>query len=148
MKEQGIPIKLDVWQITSEFAIIKQYDDELSVMFKFWDSNQNEVLDQVGCLNFSGVWTVKYSRFNKTRYYPNEIEHELKSYYLEIENSIWLDELKKGRDKIDKDWKKYDHRNYKHYVFQNNSYFIEIVASIVEFEIIAKPEYQKNIWDN
>lgn len=52
MKEQGIPVKLDVWQITSEFAIIEQYYDEVTVLFQFWDENKKEVLDKVGRLFF------------------------------------------------------------------------------------------------
>lgn len=52
MKEQEIPVKLDVWQITSEFAIIEQYYDEVTVLFQFWDENKKEVLDKVGRLFF------------------------------------------------------------------------------------------------
>lgn len=43
MKEQGIPVKLDVWQITSEFAIIEQYYDEVTVLFQFWDEKKRSL---------------------------------------------------------------------------------------------------------
>lgn len=146
MKEQGIPVKLDVWQITSEFAIIEQYYDEVTVLFLFWDENKKEVLDKVGRLFFSGVWTMRYSRF-KTRYYPNEIDHEFRSCYLIVKNSKWLNSLKRERSKRDKDWRKYDQRKYKHFVVNNNAYYVEIIAPKVKFDIIDKSEYLWRRWD-
>jgi hypothetical protein len=128
--ETGLPIELDVWPITSEYSIIEQYDDEIIINFKFWNKNQKTVKNKMGCLTFNGVWALRYSKFNKTRYYPNEIEHNFHSYYLEIQDSDWLKSMENDRSAFDNEWEKYDYRKYKHYVFQNNSYFIEIIKKI------------------
>jgi hypothetical protein len=146
-KDIAIPILLDVWQCTSEYAIMEQYDDSIRIRFKFWDSNQNEIANQTALLIFKNVWECKYSRFNKTRYYPKEIEHTYKSYYLKISNSSWLEEEKNKRTNYDANWKKYDKLLYNHYVFQNNSYYIEIIATDVEFKIEGRLMHNENIWN-
>lgn len=148
-KDTAIPIVLEVWQCTSEYAIIEQYDNNIHIRFKFWDNNQNEVADKTALLVFNEVWELKYSRFNKTRYYPKEIElpHKRKSYYLKLLNSSWLQEEKNKRTNYDANWEKYDRREYNHYVFQNNSYYIEIIATDVEFKIESRVMYHENIWN-
>jgi len=146
-KDIAIPIILDVWQCTSEYAIMEQYDDTIRIRFKFWDNNQNEVANQTAMLIFKNVWECKYSRFNKTRYYPKEIEHTHKSYYLKIPNSSWLEEEKNKRTNYDTNWGKYDRREYNHYVFQNNSYYVEIIATDVEFKIEDRLIHNENIWN-
>jgi hypothetical protein len=145
--ETGLPIKLDVWPVTSEYSIIEQYDDEIIINFKFWNKNQKRVKNKMGCLRFNGVWALRYSKFNKTRYYPNEIEHNFHSYYLEIHDSDWLKSMENDRRAFDNEWEKYDHRKYKHYVFQNNSYFIEIIAGTVEFKIKNITRHYRKIWN-
>lgn len=35
-KDTAIPIELEVWQKTSEYAIIEQYDDSMVVRFQYW----------------------------------------------------------------------------------------------------------------
>jgi hypothetical protein len=143
----GLPVKLDVWPITSEYSIVEQYDDKVTVNFKFWDENQKTVRNKMGCLTFTGVWTLRYSRFNKTRYYPDEMEHDFKSYYLEIQDSDWLKSMKNDRAVFDNGWEKYDHRDYKHYVVQNSSYFIEIIAQAVEFQIRKITRQYRKTWN-
>ena len=145
--ETALQIKLDVWPVTSEYAIVEQYDDEIIINFKFWDKNQKTVKNKMGCLTFNRVWTLRYTRFNETRYYPIEVEHNFQSYYLEIKNSEWLKLMENDRSNYDNEWKKYDNGNYKHYVFQNNSYFIEIIANGVEFKIKKIKGKYKKIWD-
>jgi len=146
-KDIAVPIILEVWQCTSEYAIIEQYDNKIHIRFKFWDNNQNEVADKTALLMFNEVWELKYSRFNKTRYYPKEIEHPNKSYYLKLLNSSWLEEEKNKRTVYDVNWEKYDKREYNHYIFQNNSYYIEILATDVEFKIENRLMYYDNIWN-
>ncbi len=146
-KDIAIPIILDVWQMTSEYAIIRQYDDKVCIRFKFWDNQQNEVYDRSALLKFEGVWCCRYSRFNKTRYYPKEIDHLYKSYYLHIPNSTWLEEEKLKRLKYDPNWGKYDKRIYKHFVFQNNSYYVELIANVVKFEIVDRTLEDERIWN-
>jgi hypothetical protein len=144
--EIGLPIELGVWQITSEYAIIEQYDDKIIINFKFWDEKQKEVRNKIGRLRFSGVWTLRYSKYNKTRFYLNEIEHSFRSYYLEIKDSNWLKSIENDRRSFDDEWEKYNQKEFKHYVFQNNSYFIEIIAIGVEFKIEKNIERYNKIW--
>lgn len=126
-KDMAIPIELDVWQKTSEYAIIEQYDDSMVVRFQYWNEKQETINDKTAVLMFTNVYAVRFCRYNKTRYYPKENEHSYKSYYLEIPNSSWIDDLKNERASYDMNWEKYDHRKYRHYVFQNNSYWVEII---------------------
>lgn len=146
-KDVAVPIILDVWQMTSEYAIIQQYDDTVCIRFKFWDKQQNEVYNKTALLKFEGVWSCRYSRFNKTRYYPKEIDHFYESYYLQIPNSTWLEEEKIKRLKYNPNWEKYDKRIYKHYVFQNNSYYIELIATTIKFEIVDRTLEDDSIWN-
>ena len=144
----AIPIELDVWQITSEYAIIRQYDDRVNVRFRFWDDKQKEVSGKTASITFNGVWLMRYSRFNKTRYYPNEIEHAFYSYFLQVPNSSWIQEESAKRSQYEKDWEKYDKREYKHYVFQNNSYYVELIASDVVFEVIDRTAEDEWYWNH
>lgn len=146
-KDIAIPIVLEVWQITSEYAIVEQYDDSLLIRFQYWNEKQEKVRDKNGLLLFKNVYAVRYCCYNKTRYYPKEVEHSYKSYYLEIPNSSWLAELKEKRESYDKNWEKYDHRNYKHYVFLNNSYYIEIIATCVDFQVESRLAHYNKIWN-
>lgn len=93
-KDMAIPIELDVWQKTSEYAIIEQYDDSMVVRFQYWNEKQETINDKTAVLMFTNVYAVRFCRYNKTRYYPKENEHSYKSYYLEIPNSSWIDDLK------------------------------------------------------
>lgn len=147
-KDMAIPIELDVWQKTSEYAIIEQYDDSLVVRFQYWDEKQETINDKTAVLIFSNVYAVRFCRYNKTRYYPKEEEHSYKSYYLEIPNSSWIDELKIERESYDMNWAKYDHRKYHHYIFQNNSYWIEIIATDVHFQIKKRLDCDNIIWND
>ena len=97
---------------------------------------------------FTNVYAVRFCRYNKTRYYPKENEHSYKSYYLEIPNSSWIDDLKNERASYDINWEKYDHRKYRHYVFQNNSYWIEIIATNVHFQIENRSDCHNKIWND
>lgn len=135
-KDLAVPIKLPVWQITSEYADIHQNSDEVKIYFKYWDNDQNEVLNRRGFLYFKNVWAVRYSKYNKTRYYHPQEESDFVSEYLYIPNSSWMKELECIREEHQKNWKNYDKREYKHYIFQNNSYYIEIISSEVIFDII------------
>ena len=146
-KDIAIPIELKVWQIPSEFGIMTQYYDCLLFSFKFWNENKLEVVDKIANLFFKGVWTMKFSRFNKYRYYKDEIEHSFHSNYWIIPNSSWLEELKSQRKNNDKKWEDYDKRNYKHYIVQNNAYYIEIIADNVEFYISNANEIYNKIWE-
>ncbi len=143
----AIAIKLDVWKATSEYAIITQYDDTIFINFQFWNEDKEYDLKRMGSLKFTGVWAIRYSKFNKTRYYINEIDHNYHSYYQIIPNSSWLNSLKENRFSYDINWEKYDFRDYKHYIFQNNSYYIEIIAGNVTFEIKDIDEYHKKKWN-
>lgn len=138
-----IPIK--VWQCPHEYAIVRQYDDTISFQFKYWNKPGQEDRRKCAMLEFKGVWAIRYTRFLKYRYYPNfeSLEH---ASYLEIIGSEWLKELKKERSIWDPMWEKYDHRPYKHYIFQNNSYYIEIIASDVDFCIVPFPPESKLFW--
>lgn len=146
-KDIAIPIALDVWQVTYDYAIIKQYDNDMSVRFQFWDDNQNIVDDKTAVLRFTDVYAVRYCHYNKTRYYPKEVEHQYRSYYLEIPNSSWIDDLNNERELYDPDWTKYDHRKYRHYIFQNNSYWIEIIATNVNFQIETRTACDNKTWN-
>lgn len=145
-KDIAIPIALEVWQITYDYAIIKQYDNDMSVRFQFWDDNQNIIDDKTAALQFTDVYAVRYCRYNKTRYYPKESEHQYRSYYLEVPNSSWIDDINKERESYDKDWAKYDYRKYKHYIFQNNSYWIEVIATNVNFRIETRTACDNKTW--
>lgn len=146
-KDTAIPIELEVWQKTSEYAIIESYDDSMVVRFQYWNEQQETVNDKTAVLLFRNVYAVRYCRYNKTRYYPKEQEHSYKSYYLEIPNSSWIDNLKKERESYDKNWEKYDYRNYRHYVFQNNSFWIEVIATNVDFQIENRLDCHNKIWN-
>lgn len=135
-KDLALPIQLPVWQITSEYAEIHQISDEMKIYFKYWDDYQNEVLNKRGLLHFKNVWAVRYSKYNKTRYYHPQQESDFVSEYLHIPNSSWIIELGLIREIHQKKWNDYDKREYKHYIFQNNSYYIEIIAEEVNFNII------------
>lgn len=54
-KDIAIPIVLEVWQITSEYAIVEQYDDSLLIRFQYWNEKQEKVRDKNGLLLFKNV---------------------------------------------------------------------------------------------
>ena len=54
-KDMAIPIELDVWQKTSEYAIIEQYDDSMVVRFQYWNEKQETINDKIAVLMFTNV---------------------------------------------------------------------------------------------
>ena len=47
-----------------------------------------------------------------------------------------LESLIRRRATLDPNWRKYDHREYKHYVVESHDFYYDIVASTVEFKVI------------
>lgn len=59
---KAVAIPLEVWQATSEYAIITQYDDSVTICFQYWKSKTGDTLiwerERMGCLRFHRVWTM------------------------------------------------------------------------------------------
>lgn len=60
-KDMAIPIELDVWQKTSEYAIIEQYDDSMVVRFQYWNEKQETINDKIAVLMFTNVYAVRFA---------------------------------------------------------------------------------------
>lgn len=131
-EEIAIAIKLPVWQAPNDDISIKIKKDQLNIKFRVLDIN-GDYLKEEGQLTFINVWSFRFERHKKLHYYPNEAEHSFKSYYLVVNNSKWLSDLKKVRGEYFVDWEKYDNNIYKHFIVQSHKFYVEIIASDVTF---------------
>ncbi len=73
------------------------------------------------------------TRFSGLKGYPNVAESSARSYYLEVENSQLLERLASDRSNRDPDWRRYDRRDYKHYIVESHDFYLDLVASRVTF---------------
>ncbi|MDR3243607.1 MAG: hypothetical protein LBT79_02535 [Elusimicrobiota bacterium] len=136
MKDKAIAIELPVWMSPNDYIFTQITGDDVKMYFKVW-SKPGKYSDKYGLFRFSGLWSIRAQRHQKLRYYPNEEEHNYSSYYLLVPNSSWLEQLYMERSSFDKDWQKYDKREYIHYIVQNNDYYIELIASSITFEEVS-----------
>ena len=142
IKDKAIAVQLPVWMAPNDYVSIVYIRDTIHVYFKIW-SSRGVYSNQYGMFNFDDVWSIRSCRHKRLKYYPNEEEHNYSSYYLTVPSSSWLDELFLERELSEKDWRKYDKREYQHYVIQSNDYYIEIIASHIEFSVVDNLEWNK-----
>ncbi len=142
------PINLPVWKDPQNFVITKHVGDEAWIYFKCW---KEPAIDAsfIGSLHFESVWSIDSKRFNNLREYPNTEETDLYSYYLIIPESKYLESLKTERSLHDPDWKKYDKRDYSHFVVESHDYWLNIIASKVTFSKIEGFETKQyfELWE-
>lgn len=101
---------------------------------------------ELGVFYVKNLLAIKYNRFTRLTLYPISYEHEYTSYYYEIENSLWLEELLADRRVEDQGWEKYDKKIYKHFVFENSKYWVEVSATSVDFVKSKRLRYKLNLW--
>ena len=143
------PIGLPVWKDPQNFVITHHVRDEAWVYFRCWEA-PGETADDVGCLHFEGVWHVGMARFSKTRGYPNIQETDLRSYYLVVEKSSLLKSLQEQRAAHDPEWRKYDRRQYRHYVVESHDFYTHIIAAKVGFSMVRGEAAERHfeVWEN
>ncbi len=131
-KELAYPIELEDWKDPQGFVITQHVRDEAWTYFQCWTAS-GDTADFVGCLHFEGVWHMGSTRFSGLKGYPNVAESSARSYYLEVENSQLLERLASDRSNRDPDWRRYDRRDYKHYIVESHDFYLDLVASRVTF---------------
>jgi len=130
--DKGYPVELPVWQAPNDFVRMEFERDETRILFKTWKKNR-DYSKSIGILTFKNTWGIRTIRHKNLSYYPNEEDHNFRSYYLEIKKSSWLDQLIKERSKDSSDWKINDRSIYGHFIIQSHSFFIEIISERPEF---------------
>ena len=147
-KDRGIPVELNVWKDPQGYVFVEQTRDEAWLYFPCW-SSAGVPADYIGCLHFEGVWHLSFTRFKNLRSYPGIVETDLISYYLVVKNSSLLKRLKMERSGEDKDWRRYDQRQYTHWIVESHDYYTNIVAGQVFFKKVYGRKAQRyvEIWD-
>jgi hypothetical protein len=135
--------KVDVWQDPNSPMNIQSIDDEIYMYFKRFRSAlaekgiyKNE--DFLGMFRVKNVLEIKYRRFTKIELYPLDFDHNFRGYYYEKKDSELLQEIKKYKDAYDTNCDKYDKKEYKHFIFDNNKYWIEVIGTSVDFYKVKK----------
>jgi hypothetical protein len=144
----GIPIELSVWKDPQGYVLVEQTRDEAWLYFSCW-SSAGVTADHVGCLHFEGVWHLSSTRFKNIRSYPDIAESDLRSYYLAVADSSLLKKLETDRSAEDTDWRRYDQKQYTHWVVESHDYYTNVVASQVSFQQVTGQQAQKcfDVWN-
>jgi|GEM_PF-1587574 len=122
-------IELPFWQAPNDYVLVEAKRDELCVTCNIWRKNQpGNYTNSVGKMEFSSVWATRWQRHKHLDYYPYTDENGYKSCYWVVHNSYWLKELTAERENHDPEWKKHDIREYKHYIVQSHTFYLEIIA--------------------
>lgn len=147
-KDCGIAVELSVWKDPQGYVLVEQTRDEAWLYFPCW-SSAGVPADYVGCLHFKGVWHLSSTRFKNIRSYPDIDDTDLISYYLFVEDSSLLKTLEAERSAEDGDWRRYDQRQYTHWVVESHDYYTNIVADQVSFHKVSgqKAIRYVEIWD-
>ena len=125
-------IDITVWKDPQNFIIVEHVRDEADVYFRCWNDDGNEA-DYIGWLHFDSVWYLQSERHLGTKGYPNVKNNKYKSYYLVVSESDLLKDLIASRSNIDSDWRKYDAREYQHYIIESHDFYYNIIASKIVF---------------
>lgn len=149
--EKIIVHPIPVWQDPNTYLNIEFIRDELFCYFKCLNEElmKNGIRKEekhLGVLHVKRLLAIKHNRFTRLTLYPIPYEHEYASYYYEIENSLWLEESLAQRKVEDQDWEKYDRITYKHFVFENSKYWVEVIAKSVDFAISKRSKYKLDLW--
>jgi hypothetical protein len=142
------PVKLPVWKDPQNFIITQSVRDEAWMYFRCWE-RAGEQANYIGCLHFTGVWHIDFTRFNKTRGYPNVEDTDLCSYYLLVQNSNLLASLKAQRSMNFPGWENQDYKLYHHYIVESHDFYTHIVGQAPSFYKIHGTETKPydEIWD-
>lgn len=130
--DKGFAIELPVWQAPNDYVLMQFERDTTNMLFKTWKNN-GSYSKYFGVLSFDNTWALRTVRHRNLSYFPNEEEHDFRSYYLVVRNSSWLNNLKAERSRESSDWEKHDKTEYNHYVVQSHSSYIEIVSQAPVF---------------
>ena len=141
-----------IWRDPQNYCIIEFIRDTLFCYFKCWKFNEIVFSNHVKEENFIGVFcvenllSIKHTRHTKFSLYPNDIQHDYGCYYYEIENSKWVYNILTERAYSDPEWKKYDNNDYRHFVFENAKYWIEVIGTEVSFCKTKKSKEKTYLW--
>lgn len=154
MKEEIIVHNIEnIWQDPQCFCISEFIRDEFFYYFKCWNynkaiANDIEEEDFLGCFNVENMISIRHLRHTKLELYPSNIDHNYKCYYYEIKNSQWVMKIMKERENYDSNWRKYDDRIYKHFIFENAEYWVEVIGTKVIFDKVQKVDEKIYLWEN
>ena len=133
--EIGIAIPLNVWQDPQGNVVLRYSREECLIYFGCW-TDAGSPADYLGQLTFHHAWAVRGLRLEWHGY---EIaEHKYHSSILSIQNSKWLSQLTEQRLHAYPNWKRWDTREYLHYVVSGHDNYYELIATGFEESIVSQ----------
>lgn len=144
---------LSEYKDPNAYLIIEFVRDELFCYFKCLNKKKverNIFIHEnfLGLLQVEGLISIKHNRYTKLHLYPTSYENIHHSYYYEVLNSSWVNEIIAYKNKNDPDWRKYDQRVYRHFILENYEYWVEIIASNIKFKKVKKKKNLLKLWDS
>ena len=144
---------IDVWQNPNTYLNVEFLGDELFCYFKclvpeLAEKGIHKDEAFLGVFHITGLLEIRHRRYTKLELYPICFDNDYVSYYYEVVNSKWLEQITDYRSSVDNDWLKYDKKQYKHFIFENSKYWIEIIGASIEFKKVKKTKYKMTLWKN
>jgi hypothetical protein len=135
--EIAIPLPLEVWQDPQGNVVLHHSREGCSVYFGCW-AEAGEPADYLCRLTFHHAWAVRGFNLECLPYRAQE--HNYRSYIYRVEGSAWLEQVSEQRQACYPEWKRWDGREYLHYVVSGHDNYYDVIAAGYNAQIIPEGE--------
>ncbi len=143
--------RLDVWQDPNSPLNIEFVADEILIFFrclleKDAEHGVHRQTKFLGLLRVENVIAIRSNRVGRIELFPSDVDHDFRGYYYEVQDSAWLNALEISRDLEDPGWRKFDKKIYRHFVFDSDKQWVEVIGTAVSFHRVKKMTNKTRKW--